>query len=56
MVDFEEVEDTPIHVMPEFGPQHQCSAYCWCHPECINVFEFVKGFHDKLIWTHHVAH
>ena len=27
-------EDDPnSHVVPDFGPAHELSAECWCHPE-----------------------
>ncbi len=27
----DEFED--IHVMPNYGPEHECSEHCWCEPE-----------------------
>lgn len=38
-----------VHVMPEFGPEHEQVTTCWCHP-AIEIHE------DDHLVIHNVAH
>lgn len=48
--------EPPVHVFPGFGPKHECSAFCWCHPEVVNTLAVVAGHDAALLYVHNVAH
>ncbi|CAN5815546.1 hypothetical protein BH20PSE1_BH20PSE1_01220 [soil metagenome] len=37
--------DEEIHVIPEFGREHECSPCCWCDPE--------RDVEEPLVLIHH---
>lgn len=48
--------EPPIHVMPQFGKEHECTRDCWCEPVCENTLEVIHGEAAALIYIHNVAH
>lgn len=38
-----------VHVIPEFGPGHEQTQACWCHPE-------IETHEDDHLVIHNVAH
>jgi hypothetical protein len=39
-----------VHVMPTFGPEHACSAQCWCAPE----LDYTDADTGVSVWVHRV--
>lgn len=49
-------EVIPLHIVPTFGREHECSCDCWCQPHVENIAELINGDHDRPVYVHHVAH
>lgn len=49
-------EDSPVHVYPCFGREHEVSEWCWCHPTLMNWFEVEMGEHSAYLYVHNVMH
>lgn len=47
VLDYRDV-DGSIHVLPLFGPAHDCEGECWCHPE--------PDATEPQVILHNVAH
>ena len=43
----ERSKEDDVHVMPNHGPEHECSSACWCEPEV----EFVAD-NGNTVWLH----
>ena len=56
MIEGAQVLELPTHIVPMFGPEHECSKDCWCHPALENKVEVLVGEHVSLIYVHNVAH
>lgn len=42
-----------VHVMPDFGKEHQDSSECWCRPSP-DPATLDRAKHDHTVWIHEV--
>lgn len=42
-------EDDEPHVVPRYGPKHELSMHCWCHP-------VIDAEYDETAISHNLAH